>query len=76
MPLNIQPFSVIASQKPKYLQENICHGPERLEKCYGLHFAETEMATSSRFELELSGPKPLVLPLHHEVAEDMPLTLA
>ncbi len=26
------------------------------------------MAVSPRFELELSGPKPLVLPLHHETA--------
>ena len=75
MSLNIQPFSVIASQKPKYLQENICHGPERQEKHLRVRL-NTKMATSSRFELELSGPKPLVLPLHHEVAEDMPLTLA
>ena len=26
------------------------------------------MVTPSRFELELSGPKPLVLPLHHGVS--------
>ncbi len=31
-------------------------------------FSGQKMAVSPRFELELSGPKPLVLPLHHETA--------
>ena len=36
--------------------------------------SEKELATPSGFEPELSGPKPLVLPLHNGVAE-MPFTI-